>query len=744
MSNIILLNDHKYLLPPVPKSQEEVFFVKDKKENQYWRRPNDFPEWFYKFTNDFTVMNSPKTEYNSDGFLISLSESDTKKLVRLREREMQRRWDGIWFMNYGEPTYLTGGHYFDLVWGAMPGYSNPYEQHPFLDDQPSQYGEYKEFYRDTHYMLDLVKKNPNAGGLFIGKGKKTGITNLISKDYVDESTKYIQKRFGMMSKSREDCMRANFAYYEYCFDQLPDVFKPSVANRTTMLIKFGKVAQKRSGSKNAAQKQLEAGQGFDSEIFVAASKADAFDGPVMFRSWSDEFPKYEDPYPEEVFKRSKETVKLGGVISGKYLISSYTPESDGRNFKEAKKVWREAQLDTYNQITQQTANAMLTFFLPSDCTYETNNLKFDRYGKLDRKKALHIITAKREALQGDRNALQAERRQYPLTAEEMWQEGGAGGSTFDNIRLALRLAEIRDYERSGQTLYEEGDLDWKDARMGEVYFKPLSKDDILAGKEGKFRFYRYSKIPSDIFNRAVKANKRDLLGRLQPDPNTLFVAATDPVDYVGKDDVVMGSKNAITGMIFLDTAINTAYNEEVTDRLFADYLSRPDDPDDYYEDLLLFILYTGCFMYAEGNKPWVTKKLKDDKMHNFIIVRTTDKLVVPYDEHNKDHQRLTTTVRNRDLDVIEEICRAVNTYYRKPTKEDPTDRMKQLDSSRAIEQYMSFKPMDTKKTDLAMCAGLNIVAMNGIKAWRIANASRGSNYDRDAMRVIYDRLISGV
>lgn len=742
-SRIILLNDHKYVLPAAPTSMEDVFFSKESKENQYWRRPTDFPEFFYKYKRDFTLINTPKTDYNDDGHLSSISIADTKTLIRLREREMQRRWEGIWFMNEGELEYLTGGHYFNLVWGAMPDYSNPFEQHPLKKDEASPYGEFRIFYRDFHYMLDLVKRDPICGGLFTGKPKKTGITNQLSIDYVDESTKYMQKRFGMMSKSKEDCARANFMYYEYCFDNLPDVFKPAIGNRTLSTIKFDIPKIKRSGSSAAAQKQLLSGIGFNSEVFVAPTKADAFDGPVMFRAWNDEFPKYEDPYPEEVFKKSKETVKQGGLIGGKYLISSYCPEEDGRNFTEAKKVWREAMLDTMNPITRQTLNGLYTYFISSEDTYQHTDIRFNKYGKTDRTKIIALITAKRETVKHDRNALQAEIRQYPRTAEEMWMEGGAGGSTFDNIRLSIRKKAIDDYNMSGQRLFTEGNLEWKDARLGEVSFIPLTPEEIQRGQEGKFWFYRYDKIPQEIFNVPVKKNNRDRHSRLMPDKNTLSIGATDPVDYVNKDDVVVGSKNAITGMFLLDSAINTVYGENVTDRMFCDYLARPDDPDEYYEDLVKFILFTGCYIYAEGNKPWVTKKLKDDQLHNFIIIRTTEKLIMPYDHNNEAHQRLTTTVSTRNLDVIEELCRAVNTYYRKPSKEDPTDRMASLDSVRAIEQYMAFKPMNTKKTDLAMCAGLNIIALNGIKAWRIANASSGQNYDRDAMKVVYDRLIAG-
>ena len=42
-----------------------------------------------------------------------------KKFRAYIEQEFQRRRDGVWFYNNGEPTYITGRHYMFLQWSKL-------------------------------------------------------------------------------------------------------------------------------------------------------------------------------------------------------------------------------------------------------------------------------------------------------------------------------------------------------------------------------------------------------------------------------------------------------------------------------------------------------------------------------------------------------------------------------------------------------------------------------------------------
>ena len=75
-------------LPKKPKKSSIIGYNKSKK-NQRWTR-NPIPD-------------------NWD----SLSEIKKNKFI---EQEFERRLNGVWFMNNGTPTYITGAHYYYLNW----------------------------------------------------------------------------------------------------------------------------------------------------------------------------------------------------------------------------------------------------------------------------------------------------------------------------------------------------------------------------------------------------------------------------------------------------------------------------------------------------------------------------------------------------------------------------------------------------------------------------------------------------
>ena len=48
-----------------------------------------------------------------------LNEDTISKYSWFIDQEFKRREEGIWFMNNGEPTYMTGEHYYYLNWCKM-------------------------------------------------------------------------------------------------------------------------------------------------------------------------------------------------------------------------------------------------------------------------------------------------------------------------------------------------------------------------------------------------------------------------------------------------------------------------------------------------------------------------------------------------------------------------------------------------------------------------------------------------
>src|SRR5882757_8595949 len=95
MSEIYRLqNTYDYVLPKAPPIAQMLYSEKPLKE-QYWRREEL----------DWKKMNKNWTDRQKHDW---------------SKRELGRRKYGIWFMNRGVPTYLTGSNYYFLQYFIVP------------------------------------------------------------------------------------------------------------------------------------------------------------------------------------------------------------------------------------------------------------------------------------------------------------------------------------------------------------------------------------------------------------------------------------------------------------------------------------------------------------------------------------------------------------------------------------------------------------------------------------------------
>ncbi|HEU4608833.1 MAG TPA: hypothetical protein VFS31_12045, partial [Chitinophagaceae bacterium] len=448
----IQLEEHTYKPPPLPRDTNEILFINEPIEKQYWRRQTDLPPEFEGY-GPLTRVNAEYTQWQEvEGVntVIALSKADTDKVREYRDRELKRRREGVWFMNKGVPTYLTGDHYFALQWCPINGLSNPF-------DNGSPYGAFRWFQAKFFYFLEVCgisyvcdpalrisNKRPKCIGGYIVKPKKTGITLLVMYAFANRLTMTAALNAGAMSKSKEDCMVTNMTYFRHALDNLPYIFLPNIERDNLDFVRFDTPRAKNTGTKKSQMRQMGNGKGLNSFFKAAPTKADAFDGPVMHLENLDEFAKCEDPYPAVIYEKTIQTVKIGGMPNGLLLITHYTPETDGKSFEEGRKIFYDSELSTIDPMTGMTKSELFAYCISAKDSYETPDNKFNKYGFLDEDKALQNINSRREQLKADRQKLQSFMRQYPLNREEAWRQGGGGGSLFDNIRLGIRKSEIED------------------------------------------------------------------------------------------------------------------------------------------------------------------------------------------------------------------------------------------------------------------------------------------------------------
>jgi len=747
---VVTLCEHKWMLPAMPKDRREIFFHEEKHaKNQYWRRVTDYPQFAIDW-HPLVRMDADRTTYE-DGMLSSLSREDTDTLLTFRDRELWRRQNGVWFFNNGEPTYLTGDHYFQLQWCQMRGYTNPATGDP--------YGDFRQFQCDYQYFIQFARESTdqhgfrNCAATMLVKPKKTGITQLVASNFLNRSTMSRQKYFGMMSKSDPDVKDANLAYYLFGFDNLPAIFQPEIANRTLSEIKFGVPRQRYTGSTASTMRRLTQGMGLETSMFTRPLKANAFDGPRMEEYWCDEWTKYEKPYPEEVYKKAFATVKVQEVIHGIGHWTSYTPETDGKSFQEGKKMWKDSKMNTMDKVTGRTRSEFFTYFISS---IDSGERGFNIYGQPDREKNQFYIDSKKIQLKDSPSDLQSFIRQNPTTEEEAWREGGGGSTVYNNLRLGIRLQEVENKLTAGEIDMLEGWLEWKEPQAeganfvaNPVTFRPITEEEKKRGVSAPFRLYGFAKWmmihaeSGGLFNRCLKDEARDRKGRLTPGrEGVAFVAACDPTEYAFKKGLKEASQQAITAMSVPDAAINSRFDgDPLTNRFALVYKFRYDDPEKGYDDIRKTAIFLGAPILLEANREWAATRMIKDGLQNFLLVRDPKtRAIEPYEDGK--HQTLIKTVRAGNTDVIQDYIMSTLRYYAEPSGNQP-DYLNMMDDDRILRDHMSFDKDDTKMFDVGVCASLNALAM---ESWlqHLLKVETRNDYEPtpEEMEAMFRKLLS--
>jgi hypothetical protein len=718
------------ILEPAKKS--DILFIDEKPDNAFWRRQEDIPKLFYEYS-PITKINQSRTSYNEDGVLEALAEDDTKLVLRYLKREMHRRKFGVHMKNGEDIIWLHPDYYFNLQWAPMIGLS-------------SKWGAYRHFQNDFLIKRGWARAQPTIAGMFTTKPKKTGITQIMAGAYANDAMMTKNVEYHMMSKTGDDVEDVNMHFFFYIYDNLPYILKPKEKKRNESEIIFGNPVGRsaRSAKGLLAQFMEQKNNVLNTRIKANATKESGFDGPLVYCGWIDEFPKlYEASRvsPDKVFKKTIETVKKQQEIYGFLDYTSYVVETDDKGFEEARKVFMDSEKETVNSETGRTRSTMITHMIS---VLDSMEGQYDKYGKCDRKRTLHLINldlaTKTEASEKLRL-----RRQYPIDRNDAWSLGGTS-SVFNNIYLGRNANQVDEVIRTGKRPWKEGRLRWsnKEWEMGvkrpegqfsPVYMEALTDEDLMLQKEGRF------KIMNPLDPRRLNAvlhldSRHEDTGLLCPLPDSVYCGAFDPTDYLLKREVRAGSKNAGHTFSLYDPTLDAYFGKTASNIFNTEYFFRPDDPDEAYEDLVKEIIWTGKMVLVEANKPWVCTKLIKDGLQHFLLVRKSDGSIAPYTPGDEKFLVYTTDK------VIEAYSREIGLYFQEPKLENVPDYGSFYKSPKGYQQLMTFDPTDTKKFDIAVSIGLTLLGRKAFDIWRNKMLADGTGmYSSDVMQEAMDGLL---
>lgn len=710
----IEIGEHSFYLPEQPP-KKDILFHNEKKKDQYWDRSkviSDIPKIFFDWNKD-VIEDSEYTTYEGKR-LKSLSIKDTDSLIFYRDREIKRMKEGIWFFNDGEPTYITGGHYFALTWGAMLDSLNDVEER-------SIFGKYMQFQRNYCYFIEICKHSVHCQGGNVIKPKKTGITMLQALLMLNDCLTNRRSFYRIMSTKEDVAKKINFKYISYAIDNLPSILTPEHRkNLGAVYFENTDTASTRRGKKSDIAF-------LDSAIETVATVDNGFDSGKNKIAWVDEESKIkEGAYPEPLHNTTLPTVLQGLLKIGYVIYTHYVSEKNDKSFKQAKKIYYESKLSTIIPETNKTKSKLICYAMTVlDGVFGA----CDKYGKPELDKIWNEINSEHESKKDDPAALRAYRRQMPTCEADMWQESAGEWAVFDGLRLGERLQQLTEDRSRGILPYFTFNFAWTSPpqidEIREIYNFPgnpmiqrVTDDDIRAKKQpGVFKWYRPEWTPQEFIQKHVNKIDKDKRGKMKPKADCPFYMSIDPTQYSAAKDVATGSLNAMQIFLLPNAELDGFVNKRCTNkRLMVEYLHRADNPKDTLMHAVQAILYFGCYVLIECNANWLATRLKEWGFENFLIqVNKETKVLEPYNEFVEQQPFTSQKSEKGTVDTISDYVSAgmvhLNDY-------SSIDNIEFLDSEEVIRQLIDFEPDDTRRFDAAVAYLIGLLGINTFLGWK--------------------------
>ena len=522
-------------------------------------------------------------------------------LDHFRAQEWRRRINGVWIAignNQGKPTeyiYLTGFGYFYLAW-----WYNGYETR------------FRFVLLRIFYVLEWSEENPASFGVIFSTLRRLGKT-AIAYCYLFELPSRMRYRFGGSQAQKEDV--AQEFYLKFLvgpFMNLPEFFVPKHDNSGQLKngIRFQEkvVKGKKSNSNFTKKKSL------NGDITFKETKSNAYDKAKLHRYIVEEPGKWVNDDIYSTFNKVKPALKDGHIIIGQAFLPTTVEELElgGDAFI---KLFEDSLPSHMKKYDGETKSGLIALFISAP-----EGFLFDQYGRsviddppphvelfndLDGKRILEgsktQLMKARKRNEHDIELLTIEMRQYPWS----WEEAKSMSNQFCHFNHMLLTTRLNQLQALPKPRFTVGNFEWTNGKDSDVDFFPDShkgkwkvswlpdeKGDGGHGPSGH-------KISNNVGWEWDGETQKKLY---RPLNDHLFAMGVDPIRNIQTDDPT-ASKAAMYIFMKYNALWDTGVPPEKwrSYRFVVEYLVRPDDPEDFHEDMIKTCRYWGVSMFEEGN-----------------------------------------------------------------------------------------------------------------------------------------------
>lgn len=603
--------------------------------------------------------------------------------------EFNRRFNGVWIFIKGKKYYIPGVFYYFLnYWNLQNGNEVIFR------------------ITDLHFFLIWMHcvRDPKCLGLIDFKCRQIGDTEKVLCIIYEFATRYKNSKMGMQSID-EPHIKKSFKRMVYAHRKMDWFMKaqnkgsddpegglffryPSTLNSNAK----NKAQHKKQGTAAMTESEMMyEHEALDSEIQYGPSDAGHFDGQSFNIWYCDEFGKMDRMDPIEALGVITPALisRILDRIMGKVIMTSTVEElKSGKSLKWAKKLYEESDPNNREE-NGMTVNGLYRIFRSA-----LDRAPVDRWGfpKAAEEKAEIEAKMKSYLKRGDIKGLIKYRRKNPLTIEDVFMSA-QNESGFHIENLVSREIQLLSHRVKKEVF---GNLKWKDGvKDSEVIWEPnpsgrwsisLHPSEHKFDNNGQIEHLHIAK-PSNVHAFAMGVDPYDQKTNIEGVDDLSLGGIVVRRKYDGSFD---GSKYGLDGR-----PENRGADWE-TERVVCDYVFRHQNPNDFYEDVILTAVYFGTEFLFEKNKGAGLETYIGERGYQ-LYIQAQPNFTRSKKAEDKDLVGITATENsvNQAFELLQtESCDYSNTIHH----------------TRYLEQFLRTNWKNRGENDILMAGGWALVA----------------------------------